>query len=225
MDLSQTKATIINASTGNGWYPIGSRRLKKSLNYVGWAGDSLVWYNWPNDSFDKTSPYNVKAAAFQEAINQGYTHILWCDSSVWAVQDPMKVFDIINDQGYYFWTSGFNCAQVCSDKCLEYFGVDRDTAETCADCSTSIFGVNINNPHGRGFIETWLQAARDGVFHGSRLHDNQSQDPRFLFHRQDQAAASVIIGKMGLNIETSGVHCQYFQKNLNDSVVFTLRGM
>jgi len=226
MNLETNKATIINASVGGGWYPQGSKRLEKSLNYVGWGGESHIWYDsWPNSNFNKKCRYTVKAAAFQEVIRQGYTHILWVDSSVWALQDPMKVFDIIDSQGYFFWGSGYNAAQTSSDKALEAFEIDRDTAETYRDCSTSILGVNLNTPEGSGFINRWINAALAGVFEGSRFHDNQSQDPRFMFHRQDQTAASLIIGDMGLKMENGGEHCQYFEPKMNDSVIFTLRGM
>lgn len=219
------KQAIINASTGDGWYPKGSERLKRSLNYVGWGGDYYVWFNRPNKSLAHLSPYTVKVEAFEEAIAMGKTHILWCDSSVWAIKDPMPIFDIINDQGYFFWKSGFNCAQVCSDKCLDYFHVDRDTAETYPDCSTSIFGVNLNSEIGYRFITDWMYSARAGAFEGSRLHDNQSQDPRFLFHRQDQACASLIAGKMGLSMQDPGEYCSYFDTKMPESVILALRGM
>lgn len=226
MNLQKNKATIVNASVGGGWYPQGSKRLVKSLNYVGWGGETHIWYDsWPNKEFNRNSNYHVKCAAISEVIKQKYTHILWVDCSVWALQDPMPIFDIINKQGYYFWASGYNAAQTTSDKALEYFGVDRDTAETYKDCSTSIFGVNLTNPLGKEFMDRWLQSAKDGAFEGSRFHDGQSNDERFLFDRQDQSCASIIIGKMGLKMEDPKINCQYWDKNMDENIIFTLRGM
>lgn len=218
------RACIINAALG-GWYWKGQERLIKSLNLHGFKWDILAWKEeWPNDNYDKSCPYNIKAAAFEEAIKAGYEIILWVDCSVWPIKDPEPIYDLINEQGYYFWSSGYNCAQVCSDNCLEYFGVSRDMAETFTDCSTSMFGVNMANPQGKEFIETWIKAAKDKVFHGSREHDNQSKDPRFKFHRQDQAVASVIIGKMGLKIHEPGIYSSYYPNDL-DKVILTMRGM
>jgi hypothetical protein len=222
---SNFKYCIINASTGDSWYPKGSRRLKNSLNYHGFAGDVLTWDKWPNNDFDKSCPYNIKASAFMEAIKLGYTHILWVDCSGWAIKDPIKLLDIVNEDGYYFWRSGTNSAQTCSDNCLNYFGISRDEAEAFEDCSSGIMGVNLFNPKAKEFIEKWIESARAGVFNGSRLHDNQSKDKRFLFHRQDQSAASVIINKMKLKLHDPGIHISYYQKEVNESVIFLLRGL
>jgi hypothetical protein len=185
----------------------------------------MTWKDWPNSNFDKSCNYNVKAAAFQEAIENDFTHILWLDSSVWAVKDPNPIMDIINEEGYYFWANGYNCAQECSDKCLEYFGITRDEAEKMPVASTSMFGVNITNPIGQEFIERWIQSALDGVFYGSRFHDNQSQDPRFLWHRQDQSAASIILNQLGCKIHAPGQYSSYYEPVLPESVLFTMRGM
>ena len=141
MEASKVKVCILNASNGTGWYPVGSQRLKRSLIHHGYAHDLLFFSNWPNNEFDKMCPYNIKAAAFAEALKKDYDIILWADCSVWAINYPYPVLDIINHDGYYFWRSGYNCAQTCSDACLDYVGVDRDTAETYQDVSTSLVGI------------------------------------------------------------------------------------
>lgn len=222
---SNKKHCIINASNGFGWYPKGSKRLKESLIYHGFNGDIITFDKFPNNEFDTNNPYNIKPSAITEVLNMDYTHILWLDCSVWAIQNPNPIFDVINDKGYYFWTSGYNAAQTCSDKCLEYFNTNRDIAETYKDCSTSMFGVNVENPLGKEFIYQWLQAAKDGVFNGSREHDNQSEDKRFLFHRQDQSAATMILNKLNLEITNAGIYSEYYSDNINKSVIFTMRGM
>lgn len=220
---SHKKACVINVGIGS-WYPKGQQRLVRSLDMHGWNWDILTWTDWPNNNFDKACIYNAKAAAFEETIKQGYTHILWMDCSMWVIGDPNKMMDIINDEGYYIGMSGFNCANVCSDRCLQYFGVDRDTAETYPDGQTGCFGVNLENPIAKEFINTWLKAAKDKVFHGSREHDNQSSDPRFMFHRQDQACASVIANKLGMKLTPFGQLVSYYPADL-DKVIFTCRGM
>lgn len=222
---SQIKHCIINASNGNAWYPRGSRRLKQSLIHHGFSGDILSWNDFPNDEFDKNNPYNVKASAFIEALNLGYTHILWLDCSVWAIANPDKIFDVINEHGHYFWGTGYNCAQVSNNKALDYFKITRDEAEQFEDCSTSMFGINVNNPDSLIFINKWLQSAKDGVFNGSRLHDNQSEDKRFLFHRQDQCCASIILNKLGMKITPPNIYSSYYTEKQNESVIFTMRGM
>ena len=226
MDLTRTKATILNAHTGDGWYPLGQRRLVKSLNYVGWAGFVSPYDSFPFDWAGSKTAYNIKAARLQFLLENGYTHVLWADCSVWAINDPMQIFDIINEEGYFFWKSGlnYNGAQTCSDKCLEYFQVDRDTAETYLDVSTSVFGLHLENPIGRMLAERFIQASLDGIFEGSREHDNQSQDPRFLFHRQDQSVMTMLAGLNGLKIHEPGL-IHYWQKELPEETILTLRGI
>lgn len=222
---SNIKHCIINAALGF-WYPKGQQRLIKSLNYHGFSGDVLTWCNeWPNENYDKSCPYNIKAAAFEEAIKLGYTHICWADCSVWAIQNPDLIFDVINAEGYYFWKSGYNCAEVCSDKCLEYFAIDRDLAETYPDTCTGNFGVNVGTEIGKRFIEEWIQSAKDGIFSGSRMHDGQSQDPRFKFHRQDQACASIIANKLGMKMYDPNKYSCYYEPNMNPDVIYVMRGM
>ena len=217
---------IVNGSNGLFWYPKGSLRLEGSLLGVGWQ-DYKIYNDYPSGEFDRGCPYTIKAEIINHVIiNYKINNILWVDCSVWAVNNPKPIFDIIKKDGYYFWSSGYNAAQTCSDKCLDYFGINRDIAETYEDCSSSIFGVNLNSNIGIEFITKWLQSAKDGAFNGSRFHDNQSQDKRFLFHRQDQSAATCLIGKMGLKIHKPKEHCIYdTDGEAPKSVIFKMRGM
>lgn len=221
---SGVKACIINVAMG-GWYPKGQERLVRSLIHHGFNWDIKTWTTWPNNNYDKSCPYNIKTAALEEAIKEGYTHILWLDSSVWAVGDPNKIFDIINTQGYYLGDSGYNCAQSCNDRMLKYFGINRNTAEAIPDCASGILGLYIDNPIAKEFATRWIKAGKDGAFEGSRQHDNQSLDPRFLFHRQDQSAASIIAYSLGMNLTPFGEVVSYYEKELKENIIFTLRGM
>ena len=219
------KHCVINVAIG-GWYPRGQERLVNSLIHHGYNGKILTWCNeFPNDNYDKSSPYNVKAAAFEEAIKLGFTHIFWLDCSAWLLKDISPIFDILNSDGYYGWKSGYNCAQTCCDKCLDYFGVLRDDAEKMLDCSTSMFGVNITNPIGKEFIERFIQACKDGIATTSRFHDNQSQDSRFAFSRQEQSIASILYNTMGMRLHDPNHLSCYYAPEMPESVLLTMRGM
>ena len=167
----------------------------------------------------------MKCSAFMDAIKQGFTHILWCDSSVWALNDPMPIFDIIDQHGYFFWSSGYNCAQTCNDESLKYFFKTRDEVEKWPDVATGIFGINLQNSKGREFIYGWMNSCHDGVFKGSREHDGQSSDPRFLFHRQDQSAASLLASILEMPPMDHNSLLGNWRKNMPESWVFTLRGI
>jgi len=223
---SNIKACIINASWG-GWYSKGSERLKQSLIYHGFHHDILIWKNEKiNEFFNEKQPYTIKLAALHEAIKLGYTHILWLDSSVWALQNPEKIFDIINDEGGYFWKSGFNMAQCSADSDLNFANWSRDYAEGLNELSSSMFGLNLKTPKGKEFVKVFTEAANYGVFGTSRLHNNASNDERFLHARQDQTAATIAFYKSGFDkIYNPGEYSSYYSENLNESIIFTMRGM
>lgn len=220
------KKCIINCASEQ-WYPKGQRRLLKSLVDNGFDGDVLHWTNeFPNEGYDKTNLYNLKASALEEAINRGYTHILWADCSMWAVRNPQPIFDLIDEQGIYVETNGFNCAQECSDKSLEYFKVTRDEAENMPMCSSGLIGMNIEHIDGSLFAHEWINSCKEGAWAGSRLKDGQSEDPRFLHHRQDQSAASLILNKMGVKMLPIGTYFIYNSGGTQtDKTIFLCQGM
>ncbi len=200
---------FLSAGIGH-WYPAGTDRLRASLVAQGWPWDIKIWRDeWPHGDFPRESVYTCKAAAFQRAIELGYETIIWGDASITAVRSLDKFVDVINAKGYWIGQSGYNCAQVCSDRMLAYFGVDRNDAEKMHDTATGLFGVNLKNAVVRELILTWIQAGRDGAFRGSRNHAGQSRDPRFMFGRQDQAAMSVIAGKLGVRLDNFLTHCKF----------------
>ena len=183
------------------WYTSGVERLHGSLIHHGWPYDIKTWRDeWPDHNFDRGCIYNIKASAFHWAIAQGYKTIIWGDASIYAQAKIDPFVERIKSDGYWIGMSGYNAAQTCSDKCLGYFGVDRDWAEKVPDAATGLFGADLGNPVAHKFIETWVRAGRDGAFTGSRFHAGQSKDPRFFFGRQDQSCATVIAGKLGMRL-------------------------
>jgi len=195
---------IINVIIGNNTdkqkkYIEKQERLRKSLEkhfngtFLSWNGE------FPNDNYNKKNPYNVKAAAFEEAIKQGYKQILWVDSPVVAIRDVSPLFDMIEKDGYLtVKNNNWNCAQSVNDKCLKYFGITRDEAENVHEHAGGFIGVDITNPKGEALIGMFIRACKDGAADGSRYHDNQSSDPRFLFHRHCQSVITLSANKLGL---------------------------
>jgi len=188
---------IINVAIG-GRYPKEQQRLKASLEGR-FDGAFLHWTEFPNQNYNTANHYNAKAAAFEEAIKQGYKQILWVDSPVVALKDVGPIFHKIATDGYLtIKNSGYNCSQTCSDACLAYFGVTRDQAEGYQEHASGVIGISMENPKAKELIKIFIQACKDGACDGSRYHDGQSTDPRFMFHRQDQSVLSVAANILGL---------------------------
>lgn len=226
MELNKT--CIINAAWGK-WYPQGQQRLVESLRYHGFAGKILTWCNEHiNNHFNPENPYTIKAAAFLQAYSLGYTHILWLDCSVWAVRNPNKFFDLINDEGVYFWKSGFNLAQTAADTDLQFAGISRDEAEKLEECASSMVGLNLEKPESKKLLNIFIDANYRGVCSTSREHAGQSKDPRFLFARQDQTALTIAFHKAGFKkMYDPGEYSAYYfdHTEYKKSLYFFMQGL
>lgn len=208
-------------------YPAGQKRLLNSLVHHGFRHDVLAFQDWPNDSFDKECGYNIKAAAFYEAVEMGYTRILWVDSSVWAIRDIEPIFDHINMNGWFFWNNGFNAAITSDDNALEYFGRTRDQAEQIPDITTAIFGLHLENDKAWSFYTKWIETASRGMWATPRDHGGGSTDPRFQFDRQDQSCATIIAHDLGMKGHNPGFFTEIANNNgiYSDSTLLVMRGL
>lgn len=198
------KPVIINAAIGEkpSCYHKGQQRLIESLKNVEWEGDVLTYQSFPLPLglFNTKNPYNIKAACLKDAIDLGYTTIIWVDCSMYATNSLLPILNHINEHEFYIESNGWNCAQECSDLILEQFQIDRNQAENILMCSSGLFGVDVTKEKGRSFVNQFVRSAIQNQFDGSRLHDNQSRDVRFLRHRQDQSVASLIISKLEIEM-------------------------
>lgn len=211
-----------------GWYAKGITRLENSLNFVGWPYDIHTWKDvYPDGSHNhKDVPYYFKIAAFEWAIENGHTQILWVDASFWAVRNPMAIFNVVAEQGYFAFRSGYNLAQSCNDKALKAANISRDEAEKINEYASGCAGINLDNPDGVGLYNLWKNYMDAGLSKGRREHDNQSADPRFLFHRQDQSCLSIAMHKLKLTSQRDMDYVAYFgSKHNSEKVVFFIQGM
>lgn len=205
--------TIVNVGV-SGWYPKGSMRLNDSLIAVGYEGNRQIYPGFLPDQCPPHSErnYSMKAFALKEAVERGFDSILWCDSSIYAIQSVNPIFDIIEADGYYFIDNGYNCAQTATDKALINLGLTRDEAEKMPERTTCVFGFSMKHEKGRKFIAEFIRQEALGTFNGGREHrDEDSTDPRFLYSRHDQTAASIIASQLGMNkLHKYGDHVAYF---------------
>lgn len=201
MDLTNKKACIISCGVAQGHYHVGIDRLSKSLNFVGWAGETILRKEYPPNSPEHGGDYqyNFKVWAFQEAFDLGFEVVLWCDSSLYAVENPMPIFDYINVNGIYCFKSGYSLSETATDKLLQYAGVTREELVDVSEFATGCLGINILNPNGKEFFQRWKDGMVAGMFGGNRVHDtNDSQHPTFRFSRQDQSMSSMALYQMGI---------------------------
>jgi hypothetical protein len=203
MDMTGTRPLIISCGVG-GWYGVGVERLERSLIHHGYAGDMLLYKDqYPILSpTHQQNPYAFKVWLFREAMEKGYTRILWLDSSFWCIRNPHEIFDTINDKGVFAFRSGYNCAETCTDELLDYVGISRDEAEQLPEIATGAVGLNMENPDGAKVFDDWSKMCDLGLFMNSRTHSlADSADPRFKFGRQDQSAFAMAVHKNKIEFE------------------------
>jgi hypothetical protein len=217
MDCS-IKSAFVNAGFG-AWYPKGSERLERSMIYHGCSHEML----FTREAFakmDTSKPYRIKYHAVKQAIEQGYTHIIWLDCSLWFTRSPNELMDKLNHDGGFFIHSGYNLAQTCNDNDLTFGKLNRDEAELLPEMWTCIFGFNLLTDKGQKFWHYVEEAFNVGVFDTPRDHANGSADPRYLHARQDQTAVSLAYYLTGYDcaIPPNGIVTDY--KHNEHSLIF-----
>jgi hypothetical protein len=209
---------IVNAHNGKGWYPRGQERLRQSLQG---HPEALCFYqDYPNDLFKGTNHYYLKPSAMYEA-SKPHSQLLWMDSSCWVIKDLAPIWDAIEKDGYYFIHSGFNCAQYCNDESLEYFGITRDEAEKIPMIYAICFGVDLQTDIGAMIWGAFQESALKNIFddgHGSC-------DSRFIAHRHDQSALSLIAHSFGCKIHDVNIYNSTNVTNPPESVAILMQGM
>lgn len=222
--MDSSKICVISYGVG-GWYSRGQFRLERSLLYHGFAGEIISHTTHPYGPMHSENPYAFKIYAFEEALQKGFTHILWLDSSVYAIADIMPLFDYINDNNIFAFRTGYNCAQSCNDRILQHCGITRDEAENVVEYATGCVGLNFDNPDARNLFARWSSYMHAGMFKGSRQHDNQSSDSRFMFHRQDQSAFSLSLHQQDIGLPSAQNFISYYPNKVDDNQLLFIKGL
>lgn len=227
MDLTGTKPCIISCGIGGG-YAAGIDRLADNLRFHGWLGDTIFWKDYPEGcpKHEGAGQYNFKVYAFREAFKRGYKVVLWLDASIYPLKDPMPIMDYINDNGLYFFKSGYPLSATATDKLLEAYGEIREGLIDVPEFATGCVGINIDNPKGKEFFIGWSACQKLGYFGGNRVHDpSDSLHPLFKFSRQDQSAAAIILHKMKITTAGEDKDWVSYYPNVTDKTILFIKGV
>lgn len=194
---------VANVAVG-GWYPRGQDRLRRSLVDLEFNGDMLFWKDEypPGSLTHEQQPYAFKIAALEFAMMRGYGPAIWCDSSVWFIRQPEPIFRAIEKSGYWIMSQGWQVGTWCSDDALPKLGIEREEAMEMPMVAATMFGIDLRTDLARQLLG-WMRArCGDGSLCGSWTNENGevSTDPRVKGHRHDQTALSVIVDRLGMEI-------------------------
>lgn len=210
---------IVSLANKRGNYYQGLARLGDSLkphfngNFFGFMGEHTVGAPLHGDN-----PYAFKLYAIDEVLRQGYTKILWVDSSVYAIKDVSPAFDIIEKNGYLMQEAGHFAGKWTNDNALKHFGVTREQAnDMLMYGNAGMLGLDFENGLARAFYTNWRKAMDAGAFKGSWEN-----------HRHDMACGSIIANQLGMVYVKGDEVLQYaaqYDVPKNDSIIFYARGL
>lgn len=171
-------------------------------------------------------PYAFKAYALKAAAAEGYTTLLWCDACIVPVRSLVPLWERIERDGYWFAPCGWNNAQWTCDEAYRWLFPDsplepaRSINSTIPHVVATAFGLDISSEIGCTFLSEYLRLASEtrafiGPWHNTNSGlppkgRNQERrwgpcgPPSTLGHRHDQAAASVIAWRLGMQLDGSG---------------------
>lgn len=208
---------IVSLATKNSQYVDGLSRLSNSLrdnasgiDFLGFIHESSVGAPLHIDN-----PYAFKVYAIQRAIEEGYDSILWLDCSVYAVAPVQPIFDIIEEQGYWFEGAGCWLGDWCNDETLKYYNIDRN--ESIPMVQSGFMGFNLNHNYGQRLFSQLNYACKTGLFKGDWSN-----------HRHDQSCISAILHNNAFGFSHAPEYVQYagiYDKILNEKIIFKCRGI
>lgn len=188
---------IVNVATGD--YIRGQKRLRSIV------GDLLeCWTNIMPSGCPPHSevPYGFKGYALDAVRRRGADLVLWCDASIKPIRSLEPLWNLIEQQGYWFSANWWPNGAWCSDAALPLLGMTREESMAHMHVAATAFGLNLRSEIGSGFLDDYLRYAKNGAFCGpwKNDHGKASSDPRVLGHRHDQTAASVICWRRGMTL-------------------------
>jgi len=209
-------------SFGKGqWYPKGIERLKNSCNEFNVICQPFLNYPYGCPTHQDI-PYAFKPYCM-DAVRKYHDIVLWADASAWIINDPQPIFEIIHDQGYIIFDSGWKNDQWCSNRQLEAFGFNRDQAADQRQVVGGLFGIDFSTDLGAAIFEIYKNSI--DLFKGqwTNEHLTESADPRCLGCRHDQSILSLIAATLDLTITNPTGYFTFDPKQKD--CIFALQGM
>jgi hypothetical protein len=217
------KCIISYASSGRENYNKAQLNMIRSCKNAGWDGDYLIRsldgyvdeylgvkihqgkpvsrvYGNKEMSYQcynhNEVPYQFKPYLIAEALELGYRKIIWCDSTVRMVKDPMTLFrNHKSDYGVIgFDNLGHPLHQYLHDYALERLEISEEDLPNVKQIMACVMLFDFTRPGTFRIFEEWMKMSHDGV----SFQNYGSKREAFKVHRHDQACMSGLLHKYGV---------------------------
>jgi hypothetical protein len=138
---------------------------------------------------------------------------LWLDASVIIKNDLLEIFNILDNQHYFFIQNSHSCGEYCHDKALKTLGITRESSFTIPSIQGTNFGLDFNTDKAKQFLSVMMNYSKDGITFPGPHNNNEhkaSKDPRVRGHRHEQTAMSVVALRLGMNKWAQNEHRWFY---------------
>jgi hypothetical protein len=137
-------------------------------------------------------PYQFKPFAIQEAIESGYTRVLWCDSTIRLMANPEPLWEQCATNGILAWDNeGHPLDKWIAPHAAEAIGIDPKGVKQIMACCIMF---DFSHPITQVVFDEWIECSRNGSFLSKGFNN----------HRHDQACLSAILHKHNVPIQPYG---------------------
>ena len=176
-----------------------AERLKETAKPFGYDFIHFKTFDEINCREHSQHPYAFKPYAIHKCRDLGYNSILWIDSAIYLTQDPIKVFQYIERNGYMLFDNiGHNMGTYTNDDCLSHFNISRSDSFNIKMVMACSMGFNFHNKEATKVFEEWMGKAYSTAFQGA--HEQIGWDGKTKGHRHDQSAISCIAHNKSLSL-------------------------
>jgi len=138
-------------------------------------------------------PYQFKPFAIYEAFEMGYTKILWCDSTIRLMKEPL--WELAAEHGILAWDNqGHPLSNWITDYAKENTGLTDPNAKQIMACCIMF---DFEHPKTLKVVEDWIQGSLNNSFHKSTENGQPS--------RHDQSYLSALMSVNNIEIQPYGV--------------------
>lgn len=222
--MSGKKVLVNFANLGREDYRKSQLRLIKSFVENNWDGDYMIRstdsyvdeymgvkiklgslpvtqaYGTSYNHFE--NPYGFKVYALQEAIEAGYTKLIWADSTIVNTRNLDPLFELAARDGFVsFHNLGHDLVYWMSDIAQQRLEITDAQLETMQQAMACVMIFDIENPIGERIFKDFVIKCRDGV---SFQMESGSKRPGYKGHRGDQPIISALAAMAGIKLRPYG---------------------